>query len=189
MRQISNLTLAGVLMATALVTACPCHADEPVGLRANHRLIVGEARGILGLAHPTVRYTSIENDGRDDYRDGSYRLSYVFNFRDGNDDGYRVIRFSFDKAGKLTEIAPGNGSTLVPAFFGGDLVLEAIKACAPRPENRRRPGGEGVDEDQERPGLLAKVSAVAARFLSCRCLGRLVECPSTSPVPGGIALG
>ena len=123
-----------------LLAAMPLRAaDDPVGLRSNHRLIVAEARGILGLAHPTVRYTGIENDGRDDYRDGSYRLSYVFNFNDGGDAGYRVIRFNFDRAGKLTSLTPGNGSTFVPAFLGSDLFIEVIKAGLKDAKNANDP--------------------------------------------------
>lgn len=114
-------------------------ADEPVGLRANHRLIGSETRGILGLAHPTVRYTGIENDGRENYRDGSYRLSYVFNFSDGGESGYRVIHFNFDKAGKLTALSFGSGSTLVPAFFGSDLILEVVKAGLKESKNADDP--------------------------------------------------
>jgi hypothetical protein len=122
------LSAAFLALIPALLTAVPARADEPTGLRANHRLILSEGKTILGLAHPTVRFTDVDNDGRTDYRDGSYQLSYVFNFRDGDDDGYRVLRFSFDKEGKLSNITSGAGSPFVPAFFGGDLVLEALKA-------------------------------------------------------------
>ncbi len=124
----ASLSLAG-LLALAHLAAAPARADDPVGLRSNHRLITGEARGILGLAHPTVRYTGVENDRRTDYRDGSYQLAYSFTFRDGAEDGYRVIRFNFDNAGKLTGLTPGASSTLFPAFFGSDLILEVLKTA------------------------------------------------------------
>ena len=61
-------------------------------------------------------------------RDGSYRLSYVFNFSDGGEAGYRVIHFDFDREGKLTGLTPGSGSSFIPAFLGSDLVLEVVKA-------------------------------------------------------------
>jgi hypothetical protein len=131
--------LSTATLTLVMLTALPVRADDPVRLKSNHRLIVSEARGILSLAHPTVRYTGIENDGRDDYRDGSYRLSYILNFNDGGDAGYRVIRFSFDKAGKLVSLAPGNGSSFVPAFLGSDLVLEILKGGLKDPKYANDP--------------------------------------------------
>jgi len=125
----TRFSLRVVLAAMmALMLAGSASAGEPVGLKAAQRVLNGEAKMILLLAHPTCKLTKSGIDEVKTFTDGSYQVVATHDYVDGDrEPGYRTLRFNFDKNGKLTGIADGPGTGFIPPFFASGLILEVIK--------------------------------------------------------------
>ena len=77
------------LMAMTFALVCllpPAHADgEIAGLRGAKKLIEGNGKTIMQVAHPTVTYTDCECDGARK-TDKGFHVTYLFNWKKGNGD-------------------------------------------------------------------------------------------------------
>lgn len=126
----TRLVLAAAALAAIMAWAsASARADEPIGIKAAQRLLKGEAKMILLLAHPTCTLTRSDIDDVRTFDNGSYQVVSTFDYRDSDrEEGYRTLRFNFDSKGKLYSITDGPGTGFVPPFFASGLILEVIKA-------------------------------------------------------------
>ncbi len=112
-----NVTvLLGVFLAL-VVSALPARADdEPVGIKAAHRVIKAQGKVVLGFAYPTAkRLTGVEYDEGSKFGDGSYQLTYTLNYVDSDgDSAYATLKFNFAKDGKLASIKDKAHSSFFP---------------------------------------------------------------------------
>jgi hypothetical protein len=116
------------LLAIMLGAAGLASAGELVGIKAAQRILKGEAKMILLLAHPTCKLTAAELEQAKTFRDGSFQLTATLDYLDADrEEGYRTLRFHFDAKGKLASISDGPGTGFVPPFFASGLILEVIK--------------------------------------------------------------
>lgn len=116
------------LTALTLALVNAAGAQEPVGVKAAQRLILGEAKTILLLAHPTCKLSRSDLDGVKTFTNGTFQVTANFDYYDSdNAEGYRTLRFNFDDKGKLYSINDGPGTGFIPPFFASGLVLEVIK--------------------------------------------------------------
>jgi hypothetical protein len=114
-----------------VVVALLCSAGQAAAQQkaeANRLLIEREAKGILFLAHPTVKLTSATYKMLTPYQDGSYALTFKFTWQNALDQPcYRYWHFYFDPEGTIYQIGDGDTDTFFPPFELNNEILKGVK--------------------------------------------------------------
>ncbi len=141
-------TIPFAVLLLTIGLASSSTAGEPVGVKAAQRLLKGEGKLVLFLAHPTCNLTRSDIDGVKVFTNGSYQVTATYDYLDSDrEQGYRTFRFTFDNQGKLIGIADGPGTGFVPPFLASGLVLELIKTQVRNdPKMRQDPLGMQILE-------------------------------------------
>jgi len=140
--RVLNGTSLGVVTALFLVlggTAGRAAAEDQPEVKDAARMIQTNAKVIQAFAYPTTKkLTGTEYVKGVPYKDGSFALTYNFDYTDSdNDPAYVTLKFTFDKTGKMRSIEEVDRSSFWPAFGTAKLALEVLKESIRNDEQAR----------------------------------------------------
>jgi hypothetical protein len=148
---------AVVLAAVAVLggTAGRAAASDPPEVKDAVKMVESNAKVIQAFAYPTTKKlndTTFVKGVR--YSDGSFALTYNFDYTDSDGDpAYVKLKFTFSKSGKMRSVEEVDRSSFWPAFGTAKLALEVLKeAIRNDPDARNSPEGKrllAIDDPTE----------------------------------------
>lgn len=103
------------------------YAADPIDDAA--KTIEKNHKDINSFAYPSLkRSESVVYKNETTNRDGSFTLTYRFNYRDSdNDPAHVTLKFLYNSAGKMTDIVEVDRSSFWESFTTANILLAVVK--------------------------------------------------------------